>query len=126
VEEVVLKDHSGSIFEGLSSNFGVIKNGKLVTAPLSTVLPGVTMELILQCCEKLGIEVVFECPNIQQVHHWEGAFISSTSRMLMPVNVVRVVSDPPNELVLATSQVLYTIRATLDQEMEKMAVSVLI
>lgn len=33
LQEVVLADTDGSVYEGLSSNFGVFKDGKLITAP---------------------------------------------------------------------------------------------
>jgi branched-subunit amino acid aminotransferase/4-amino-4-deoxychorismate lyase len=40
----------------------------------------------------MGIPVIFENPRISDVKKWDGAFISSTSRMLMPIDVLRVMN----------------------------------
>ncbi len=83
--EVLLVNNEGLIYEGLSSNFGVIKAGCLLTAPDSVVLPGTVMQLVKQSCNALGIPVIEQCPNIEDVHSWQAAFITSTSRLLLPV-----------------------------------------
>jgi len=126
VEEVILKDgHSGNLSEGLSSNFGVIKDGKLITAPQATVLSGVTMHNIINCCHLLGIEVMFQHPRIQEVKDWQGAFISSTSRLLMPVDVLRVLGDGKIvEITFHKSDLMHNLKLLFEQELEKSAVSV--
>eukprot|EP01125_Pyxidicula_operculata_P010329 TRINITY_DN3405_c0_g1_i1.p1 TRINITY_DN3405_c0_g1~~TRINITY_DN3405_c0_g1_i1.p1 ORF type:complete len:180 (-),score=37.14 TRINITY_DN3405_c0_g1_i1:130-669(-) len=91
-EEVVLV-HDGKLYEGLSSNFGILENGKLITAPPGTVLAGVTLELITSSCQKLGIPVVHDFPSSSNVKDWEGAFISSTSRGLLPINKILIYDE---------------------------------
>uniref|UniRef100_A0A6B2LBT3 Uncharacterized protein n=1 Tax=Arcella intermedia TaxID=1963864 RepID=A0A6B2LBT3_9EUKA len=90
-DEVVLQGLSdGCLFEGLSSNFGVLVNGILYTPPKGTVLEGATLELILLVCEENNIQVIREFPKIDQIHEWQGAFISSTTRCLLPINTIRI------------------------------------
>lgn len=89
VEEVVLKDMNGSISEGISSNFFCYCSGDLCTAPLDHVLPGSISSLVLEICDREGIQVKFEMPNIRELDGWESAFITSTSRLLLPIDEIR-------------------------------------
>ncbi|KAI8321759.1 hypothetical protein GQ54DRAFT_304523 [Martensiomyces pterosporus] len=101
INEVVLVEGSGGgeqrFFEGLSSNFFATRrvstdkqpeylNYQLVSAPLDSVLLGTVMKSVLQICERDGIEVVNE--PVVDLERWSGAFISSTSRMVLPVSAI--------------------------------------
>jgi len=111
------------MYEGLSSNFGVIQNGVLVTAPQATVLPGVTLQIILQTCEKIKLPVEFRAPNINDIDKFEGAFISSTSRMLMPINTIRIMSNNQvkREIQLPKCSVFSELGNQLTEQMQKSA-----
>ncbi|KAI9209122.1 aminotransferase [Polychytrium aggregatum] len=98
VHEVLLIDSQNNIYEGLSSNFAVLKkdsSGTIVlqTAPLTTVLPGTVLKMITGVCASLGIPVVYEFPNVRDRHEWLSAFISSTSRGALCVSSI----DFPDE-----------------------------
>lgn len=43
------------------------------------VLPGTMLGLVLKVCEKHGIEVVREMPNVNEASQWDAAFVSSMS-----------------------------------------------
>ena len=89
MNEVLLMDTDGSILEGMSSNFGVIQNGALVTAE-EGVLLGSVRGLVLSVCECEGVGVELRAPNVSEADTWEGAFISSTSRLLLPIDEMRI------------------------------------
>eukprot|EP00271_Cylindrocystis_brebissonii_P022477 TRINITY_DN8669_c0_g1_i1.p1 TRINITY_DN8669_c0_g1~~TRINITY_DN8669_c0_g1_i1.p1 ORF type:complete len:121 (+),score=40.19 TRINITY_DN8669_c0_g1_i1:382-744(+) len=80
----------GSVLEGMSSNFFVVRGGAVMTAQ-EGVLLGTVREVALQVCKKLpgGVEVVLEAPNVRDIGAWEGVFISSTSRLVLPVDELR-------------------------------------
>jgi len=120
LEEVVLKDENNCLYEGLSSNFGILMKGTIFTAPHGSVLPGVTLELILHTCRQLNIKVVEQFPSLDTIHQWEGAFISSTSRGLMPVDIVRIYGTM-DEIVLPKPQLWQTLSNQLYQETLKTA-----
>ena len=101
MNEVLLMDVDGSILEGMSSNFGVIQNGSLVT-PQEGVLLGSVRELVLTVCKNEGVETVLSAPNVSQADSWEGAFISSTSRLLLPIDEIRI-QTPTVSLVTCSS-----------------------
>eukprot|EP00877_Chromochloris_zofingiensis_P005400 jgi/Chrzof1/14861/Cz09g18230.t1 len=88
VNEVVLSTPEGHIMEGLTSNFFVLQGGSVVTAD-EGVLSGTVRELVLEVCLEQGIPVVLQPPCIHDIDHWQGAFISSTSRLMLPVDEIQ-------------------------------------
>jgi len=107
----------------LSSNFGVIKRGVLYTSPKGTVLEGTTLTMILSICSDHGIPVVREFPNTDDWLQWEGAFVSSTTRGLLPINKIRI-ANGNYELELPSCPLLENLSSLLDQEMKKNSVDV--
>lgn len=84
--EALLVDRRGRITEGTRSNFYVIKDGRLYTAPDEDVLSGVTRISVLRAASQLGLEVVYEAPLLDDVRRCGGTmFLSSTSMGAMPV-----------------------------------------
>jgi hypothetical protein len=68
----------GGIREGLTSNFFVIDSqDNIVTAPDDVVLDGSIRKLVVDICKQNGINIKFECPNLQNIQSWKGAFITS-------------------------------------------------
>lgn len=85
--EVILSDEDGNLYEGLSSNFFVIRSdGSLQTAPTDSVLVGTVMKRVLRDWKYSGI--VFEHPKIREIDTWKGAFITSTSRLILPIHKI--------------------------------------
>ena len=50
------------------------------------VLEGTVRRVLLQVCERESIPVVWTPPRMDSIDTWEGALISSTSRLLLPVH----------------------------------------
>eukprot|EP00898_Chlorokybus_atmophyticus_P008313 jgi/Chlat1/8483/Chrsp80S07930 len=87
VNEVCLVGDDGSVMEGLTSNFYVVMNGAVHTAG-EGILLGSVRKIVLEVCKREGIPLVLKAPNIGDLHAWEGALISSTSRVLLPVDEI--------------------------------------
>eukprot|EP00899_Mesostigma_viride_P028494 jgi/Mesvir1/882/Mv17448-RA.1 len=85
--EVCMVGDDGSVLEGLSSNFYAIQDGQVITAG-EGILLGSVRDLILEVCDKAGIPVRLEAPKVADVARWQGAFISSTSRLVLPVGEI--------------------------------------
>ena len=92
IQEIVLVDGKGDLLEGLSSNFYALSDGSLQTAE-EGVLLGTVRAAALDVCEREGIPVERRAPNVADMAGWEGAFISSTSRLLLPVDEIALVSE---------------------------------
>lgn len=110
--EVILSDCDGRLYEGLSSNFFVINSeGNLQTAPLDSVLIGTVMKGILE--EFRGDNhhhhhLVLEHANVSEIRNWKGAFITSTSRRVLPVN--RILLEDGEIVEIPESKVIENIR----------------
>jgi branched-chain amino acid aminotransferase len=88
-EEPVLSNLEGFIAEGASTNVFVVKDGALLTPPLSAgILGGITREVLLELAESLGIprrETALERGDLLAA---DEAFLSSTTREVMPIRQV--------------------------------------
>ena len=84
INELLLSDE-GKILEGSQTNFYAIVDGALVTAG-EGILMGTVRRLALEVCERESIPVVLEPPDLKDIERWEGCLISSTSRLLLPVD----------------------------------------
>lgn len=84
INETLMVDEFGYILEGVSSNFFAVLNGEIRTAN-EGVLQGITRKLVLEIIQQMRIHCVctpvqvLDAPNISE------AFITSTSRGVLPV-----------------------------------------
>lgn len=88
VYEAILVNKKGYITEGSKSNIFMIKENKVLTAPLIDVLPGVTRGFIIEICDKIGLKVLEKNINYKDVKDLEGLFISGTSPKILPISKV--------------------------------------
>ncbi|KAL0236381.1 hypothetical protein GEMRC1_002963 [Eukaryota sp. GEM-RC1] len=93
VHEVVLfepRSDGNFLYEGLSSNvFGLVKvNSQVIlqTCREGLVLGGTIRRMVMKAAESIGIVVEEECPQISE--SLEALFITSTSRLVLPVGVL--------------------------------------
>ncbi|MCD6288916.1 MAG: aminotransferase class IV, partial [Anaerolineae bacterium] len=84
--------HGGYVYEGSSSNLFAVRDGCILTPPEETVLSGLTREIVLRLAREEGIPVSSELLPEDEIHSWDEAFITSTSRHVMPL--VRVDGQP--------------------------------
>jgi len=87
INEVLMVGASGEVLEGLSSNFFAIRDGVLMT-PDEGVFPGLTRSLILNEAQKAGIALRFEALPVRDLSSLDEAFISSTSRAVLPITTI--------------------------------------
>jgi len=94
-----LAGDDGDALEGLSSNFFGVKNGTVFTAE-EGVLPGITRSLILESISELGIPLVRQPVKAEDLRLLDEAFVSSTSRGVLPVVKIDddTISHVPGEL----------------------------
>ncbi|MBA3533468.1 MAG: aminotransferase class IV [Ardenticatenales bacterium] len=84
INEVLMVGTEGEVLEGLSSNFFGIRAGTLYTAE-EGILPGLTRSLILEEAAQGGIPVRLESLQVGALSGLDEAFISSSSRAVLPV-----------------------------------------
>lgn len=83
--ESLLVDDEGRITEGSRSNVYFETEGKIVTAPVGTVLGGIMRRHVMGLCRKMGIEVVERRISVGELSQYDGAFLSSTPMRILPI-----------------------------------------
>jgi len=84
--------HGGHIYEGSSSNLFAVQDGCLLTPPEETILSGVTREIVLRLAAEQDIPVRSQLLPESEISTWDEAFLTSTSRHVMPL--VRIDGRP--------------------------------
>lgn len=84
-DEGLLVDAHGHVHEGASSNFYVIQRGLLILPPAEDILDGVTLQNVLRLAAEEGIPVVRRRLSLAERHTWDEAFLTSTSRHILPL-----------------------------------------
>jgi len=87
LEESIILNHDNELLEGISSNFYAVKSGIVYTAD-NDVLSGATREIILEEIKKALIKISFSQFRYSQINEMDEAFISSTSRGVLPVVMI--------------------------------------
>lgn len=76
------------IREGATSNVFAVIGGALVTPPDHLVIAGVTRDIVIALARERGYRLIFRPLPVDSIPHWQEAFITSTSRHVMPLTVV--------------------------------------
>lgn len=83
-QEAIFVDNHGIIYEGARSNVFWIYEGTIET-PKAGILKGVTRSKLLEICQKEGIKVNEGRYTTQRLLNAEEAFISGTTKKIIPV-----------------------------------------
>ena len=76
----------GHVTEGTASSAYIIKNGTLITRPLSNaILPGIRRRLILELAPRHGIPVEQRAFTPEEAYEADEAFLSSATTLIYPI-----------------------------------------
>ncbi len=88
-DEALILDRRGFICEATGENLFIIKDGKIITPPLSSgALPGVTAEVIKRLAMKIGYTVIEREITPTELYWADEAFLSGTGAEIMPIREV--------------------------------------
>jgi branched-chain amino acid aminotransferase len=88
VEGIAL-DVNGYVSEGSGENLFVVRNGKLMTAPLgNSVLPGITRDSVITLAQDLGIPVVEQMLPREMLYISDEVFFTGTAAEITPIRSV--------------------------------------
>ena len=86
VDDAIMLDWRGFVSEGTGDNLFVLRSGVLLTPPLhSSVLAGVTRQVVLEIAAASGIENEERELTIHDLYNAEEAFLVSTSLEIQPL-----------------------------------------
>lgn len=76
----------GFITEGVSSTAYIVKDGRVITRPLSNlILPGIRRRTLLEIAKQNAIELEERAFTVDEALHADEAFISSATTIALPV-----------------------------------------
>lgn len=88
-DEAILMDVNGYVSEGSGENLFIVKNGKLITPPLSaSILAGITRDTVLTLAREEGIAVAEEMLTRDQLYLADEAFFTGTAAEITPIREV--------------------------------------
>jgi len=92
VEEVLMAaagESGAPVMEGTQTNVAAVCGGALLTAR-EGVLLGTVRRLLVDVAPGTGLRVEERAPTLASLGSWDGALLSSTSRLAMPIDEIRV------------------------------------
>jgi len=85
-EGIILEDDN-KVTEGTVSNIFIVKDGELITPPLSPfILPGITRKVILELASKTQIPSKEIQINLENIYQADEVFIANTGIEVLPVS----------------------------------------
>ena len=84
-DEALILGTDNSVNEGSGENFFLVKDNKLVTPKLVTVLDGITRKTIIQLAKDLDIETIERNISVDEVYECDEAFFTGTAAEVTPI-----------------------------------------
>ncbi len=84
-DEALLLDTQGYVAEGSGENFFMVRNGKIKTPPLTSILDGITRDTLITLAQELGYTVIEQPFTRDEVYTADEAFFSGTAAELTPI-----------------------------------------
>jgi branched-chain amino acid aminotransferase len=104
-DDALLLGAHGELLEGATSSAFVVKNGELLTPPLSLgILPGITRDRVLACAAEIGVPAREKLLHIGDVYKADELFLTSSIRLIIAVSEadgVRIGSGQPGPITSA-------------------------
>lgn len=95
--EALYQDDEGNLLELTKANFFAIVNETLYTAK-DHVLYGITRNIVVSLAKELGIPVVQGPISNRSIHKFSGAFLTSTTKELLPITRIDQTPLPQSPL----------------------------
>ena len=88
-DEVVLLNERGEVSECTAANIFAVKNGKVMTPPLSSgCLEGVTRGVLMEIAGEANTNVVEQTMKLEDLHSADEVFMTSTNRNVIGVKEI--------------------------------------
>ena len=86
VYEAIMLNQSGTICEGTSDNIFIVKNGELITPPLTDgALDGITRRTVIELAKEMKIPVVERSVTVHELLSADEAFLTGTAAEIGPL-----------------------------------------
>ena len=92
--EALLTDKQGFIREASRANVFAISSSSLLTPPDAMILPGITRSYIMNISKDMGIPVIFQKLDLNNLKEYDSIFLSGTSTKVLPVSRINEMPIP--------------------------------
>jgi branched-chain amino acid aminotransferase len=87
--EGISLDGSGHVSEGSGENLFVVRDGKIITPPLSSsILPGITRDSVITLASELGYTVIEQAISREMLYIADEVFFTGTAAEITPIRSV--------------------------------------
>ena len=87
-DETIMLDTNGYISEGSGENIFIVKNGKIKTTSLTSILNGITRDSVFTLADELGYKVVEDRFTRDELYIADEAFFTGTAAEITPIREV--------------------------------------
>lgn len=87
-DDALMLDTDGFVAETNATNFFLIKNGRLLTPPATSCLPGITRQWVIDTAPELGISITEQHISLTECYTADHAFVTGTMGELVPVQMI--------------------------------------
>jgi branched-chain amino acid aminotransferase len=87
-DEAIMLDGEGYVSEASGENIFIVRDGKIKTTPLTSILPGITRDSIITLARDKGYEVIEERFTRDELYIADEAFFTGTAAELTPIREV--------------------------------------
>jgi len=84
-DEALLLDYKGFVAEGPGENIFIVKNKKLFTSKLESILPGITRDSIIKIARNEKIPVIEKDISVKELKNCDEAFFTGTAAEITPI-----------------------------------------
>ena len=114
--EVIMRNYRGELTECSMSNLFIVKNGDVLTPPLSAgLLPGITREFLFEVGRSAGVPVDEVTLRDEDLFGADEAFLTGTTREILPIVMVddrRIGTGLPGPITRKLHQAFRTVITT--------------
>ncbi len=87
-DEAVMLDSEGYVSEASGENIFIVRDGRIKTTPLTSILPGITRDSIITLAHDIGYDVVEDRFTRDELYIADEAFFTGTAAELTPIREV--------------------------------------
>lgn len=111
-DEAILLDPEGYVAEGTGENVFIVRRGRLITTPLTSILEGITRNSLMQLARERNLPVVEERFTRDAMYVAEEAFVTGTAAEVTPIREIdgrRIGNGKPGPITTSLQQAFFSI-----------------
>jgi branched-chain amino acid aminotransferase len=118
-DEAIMLDTDGYVSEASGENIFMVRDGKIKTTPLTSILPGITRDSILTIARDKGYPVIEERFTRDELYSADEAFFTGTAAELTPIREVddrQIGAGRPGPVTTDIQQTFFSVLKGKDQK----------